>query len=230
MPDASGGRNLKRMIQDVLRSKRLDDCVEKLITLPGRQVINPLISLLLNKDPIVRWRSVMVIGEVLSSLALHDLEGARIIMRRFMWSLNDESGGIGWGAPESMCVTISKSEILGREYGSIVISYLDPDGNFLEYEPLQRGLLWGICYLAKARPDLVVNAKPHLEKYLESADSYVRGLAVIAVNLLEMRESLDKLLTLVSDKNEFLIYEDDSFRALTVGASAVEAIKNLKLN
>jgi hypothetical protein len=69
-----------------------------------------------------------------------------------------------------------------------------------------------------------------LGKYLESADPHVRGLATIAVKLLQMRGSLDKLLTLVSDKNEFLIYEHDSFRASTVGASADEAIKSLKLN
>lgn len=25
------------------------------------------------------------------------MDSARIVMRRLMWSLNDESGGIGWG-------------------------------------------------------------------------------------------------------------------------------------
>ena len=57
MTDAYGGRNVKRMILDVLQSERLDECIETLISIPGSEVISPLISFLLNKDHIVSWRS-----------------------------------------------------------------------------------------------------------------------------------------------------------------------------
>ncbi len=229
-PDVSGGRNLKRIVLEALRVARLSDAVREIVSLPERQVINPLISFLLNKDPIVRWRSVIVIGDVLSNLALKDMEGARVIMRRFMWSLNDESGGIGWGAPEAMCVCIGKSDKIADEFHHMVVSYLEPEGNYLEYEPLQRGLLWGIAYLAQTRPNSVLEAKPYIGAYLDSKDSHVRGLATIVVKRLGLAECLKKLQELVPDKNEFFTYEDDCIKMFTVGEKASEAIKFLDQN
>jgi len=44
---------------------------------------------------------------VISNLTEKEMESARVIMRRLMWSLNDESGDIGWGAPEAMAEIIA---------------------------------------------------------------------------------------------------------------------------
>lgn len=228
--DGSGGRNLKRIVLDILRSKYLGDCIKAIISLPERQAINPLISFLLHSEPVVRWRAVIAIGEVVSKLASRDAESARVIMRRFMWSLNDESGGIGWGAPESMCVSVAKSDIIALEYCPIIVSYLDIDGNYLEYEPLQRGLLWGINYLAQTQRDLVVTAKPHLTKYLDSKDSHVRGFATMAVRFLNVKDSLEKLRMLTSDESQFSTYEEDSIKTFTVGEKASEAIVHFDIN
>ena len=41
-------------------------------------------------------------GAVVANLAEKDMESARVVMRRLMWSLNDESGDIGWSRPEAM--------------------------------------------------------------------------------------------------------------------------------
>ena len=60
-------------------------------------------------------------GEVVSKIAENDLEFARIIMRRPMLNLNDESGGIGWGAPEAMGEIMARSEKLAEEYHKILI-------------------------------------------------------------------------------------------------------------
>jgi len=96
------GRAVKQMVMDLLKSDDFDQKEDKLCRLPGRQVINPLFSFLCHSDQKVKWRAVTAMGVVVSNLAKKDMESARIIMRRLMWSLNDESGGIGWGAPETM--------------------------------------------------------------------------------------------------------------------------------
>jgi len=36
-----------------------------------------------------------------------------------MWSLNDESGGIGWGAPEAMGAIMARHTGLADEYANI---------------------------------------------------------------------------------------------------------------
>ncbi len=80
------------------------------------------------------------------------MEKARIVLRRIMWNLNDESGGIGWGSPEAMGEILGQSPELAREFNSILFSYLDPDGNYLEHEMLQRGVLWGIGTYLESNP------------------------------------------------------------------------------
>jgi hypothetical protein len=94
------GRAVKQIVLDLLKSDDFDQKEDELRRLPGRQVINPLFSFLCHSDQKVKWRAVTAMGVVVSDLAKKDMESARIIMRRLMWSLNDESGGIGWGAPE----------------------------------------------------------------------------------------------------------------------------------
>ncbi|MBW2266921.1 MAG: HEAT repeat domain-containing protein [Deltaproteobacteria bacterium] len=128
-------------------------------------------------------------GAVVANLAEQDMESARVIMRRLMWSLNDESGGIGWGAPEAMGEIIASHDGLAKEYVSVLISYVRKEGNFLEYEPLQRGAVWGVGRVAQVRPELVQDAGPHLLPYLESTDAAVRGLAAWAVGLLGVEEA-----------------------------------------
>lgn len=229
-PDAYGGRNLKRLVLDILGQQCWKDCAGRILSLPERQVINPLISLMLHNDSIIRWRAVIAIGEVVNKLVSRDMEGARIVMRRFMWSLNDESGGIGWGAPEAMCACIARNEKIADEFGHIVVSYLNPDGNYLEYEPLQRGLLWGIVHVAQTCPDVVNAAKPFLVSYLDSGDAHVRGLAVMALNLLGVKGSVERLSGLISDSSCFSTYVNDEIKTFTVGEKASEALETLQKN
>ena len=57
---------------------------------------------MLDRDELIRWRAVSAMGIVTAALADARMDAARVIMRRMMWQLNDESGGIGWGIPEAM--------------------------------------------------------------------------------------------------------------------------------
>jgi len=182
------GRELKRKVLGILRSSDWEAAQTELCEIPGRRAINPLFSFLLHEDEEVRWRAIAAMGAVVDNLARTDIEAARVIMRRLMWSLNDESGGIGWGAPEAMGEIMARNGRLAEEYSPILLSFLDEGGNFLEYEALQRGLLWGLVRLGRQRPELVRGAARHLPKYLESDDATVRGLAARAVELLEVRE------------------------------------------
>ena len=46
----------------------------------------------------IKWHAVSALGAIVAALAEKEMESARIIMRRLMWSLNDESGSIGSGS------------------------------------------------------------------------------------------------------------------------------------
>ena len=171
------GRTLKKKIGVLLKSGDLDRAILELTQLRGKQVINPLLSFLQDTDEDTKWTAVKAIGAIVAKMADEDMESARVVMRRLMWNLNDESGGIGWGSPEAMGEIMATHEGLAKEYVHILISYTRKDGNYLEHEVLQRGLLWAIGRLCKVRPHLLRDAASHLIPYLHSRDGTVRDLA-----------------------------------------------------
>ncbi len=222
------GRATKRRIYHLLNSPDLASALDEISRLPRRQVINPLFSLLYNRDQDVRWAAIKAMGAVVAKLADEDMESARVIMRRLMWNLNDESGGIGWGSPEAMGEILANHEGLAKEYAPIMISYAMANGNYLEHEILQRGLLWGIGRLGQVRPHLLKKAAQHLLPYLDSPDATVRGLASRAVGLLKLDEASSKLKSLRGDKNEIQIYKDHKVVSCRVMDLAEEALKGLE--
>ena len=147
-------KKLKRKIRALLAKGDFAGAMEEIRGFPARQAINPLISFLCDKDEDIKKKAVRAMGLIVSKLADHDIESARVIMRRLMWSLNDESGGIGWGAPEAMAEIMSKHEKLAEEYFKILISYSEPGKNYIENSALQESVRNGIKRLSKARPKL----------------------------------------------------------------------------
>ncbi|UCD78020.1 MAG: HEAT repeat domain-containing protein, partial [Desulfobacterales bacterium] len=143
----------------------------------------------------------------------------------FIWQLNEESGGIGWGCPESMAEAMALNERLADEYGSILISYIQPEGNYLEHETLQRGVIWGVGRLAHPRPSYARSAAAFLLPYMESTDPILRGLAVWAATPIAGRESIARLKQLVDDHDEISIYSAGQTAQYSIGQLASEALR-----
>jgi HEAT repeat protein len=221
------GRSLKKRVLELLHSEEGDGALETLCRLPPRQVINPLFSFFNSPDQDVKWSAVNAAGAVVARLAEEDMEGARVIMRRLMWYLNDESGGIGWGCPEAMGEIMARHGALAEEYVQILTSYTREEQNYLEHEMLQRGLLWGIGRLSRVRPGLVKLAPPRLVPYLASGDGSVRGHAAWVSGILEFVEARPALEPLAKDEAEFEIYIDRSLTTWRVKDAATEALRKL---
>ncbi len=175
-----GNRERKARIGGLLGQDDFKNALETFRLMPGRQAVNPLFSFLYSGEEKIRWRAVTAMGAVVGHLADTAMESARVVMRRFMWNLNDESGGIGWGSPEAMGEITAGHAGLADEFACILVSYIDPHGNFLEHELLQRGSLWGVGRLAHARPLMAKPAAPFLSPFFDSPDPFLRGTAIWA--------------------------------------------------
>ena len=222
------GRSLKQKVLNLLKSGDLDHAIDQLSQLPARHVINPLFSFLYHPDEQIKWQAVTAMGAIVSKLADEDLESARVIIRRLMWNLNDESGGIGWGSPEAMGEILACHETLAKEYSQILISYARENGNFQEHPLMQRGVLWGIGRLAQTNSELVKDAAPYLIPYLDSSDATIRGLAVWVLGLLEVEEAHLKIEKLVEDESGLKIFIDRRLIKCKVKELAEEALGNRK--
>lgn len=226
-------RQIKQEVLTLLATEDLEHINQEISRYSEKELVNPLFSALSRPEELVRWHAISVFGQVVPRLADQDMEAARIVMRRFLWSLNDESGGIGWGAPEAMAEIMLHHDRLAAEYLHMLLSYLRPDGplahqdgNFLELPALQRGLLWGIGRLAAGRATELVKRGviADLTPYLLAEDGGVRGMAAWALGHLDDDAARVVLRPFADDIHPVHLYQDGRMRIVTVAELVREAL------
>ncbi len=215
-----GSRKLKTRVSLLLKNENFENEISKIREIPARQVINPLFSLFYDADQLLKWRAVTAMGVVVSHLADTDIESARVIMRRLMWNLNDESGGIGWGSPEAMGDIMARHGRLAEEYHNILFSYIHPQGNYIEHDILQQGVLWGIGRLVNVNPQLLRESADLLCPYLNSSDSELRGLASWSARHYETKMITPMIKERKEDNETFMFYSDGYIVKRTVASFA----------
>jgi len=220
-------RTLKKKLLAFLQTDDFVHNLDHLRELPARQAVNPLFSFFHHREPLIRWRAVTSMGIITAFLAETEMESARVIMRRLMWTLNDESGGIGWGSPEAMGDIMARSHDLACEFGCILVSYIREEANYLEHPVLQRGVLWGLGRLGHVYPEYMRVAAPAFHPFLQSADPYHRGLAAWAITPLADDNAVPLLEDLTRDETAIILYTDMRFISTTVAHLAGEALKHL---
>lgn len=227
----AGQRNLKKTVLALLPGPDIDRILSLLTAHPPEALLNALFSGICHADPKTRWHAITAMGATVARLADQDMEAARVVMRRFMWSLNDESGGIGWGAPEAMAECLALHAGLAEEYTKILVSFMREDGFYLELPALQRGLMWGVARVAQVRPDLLRawQADRYLPPYLDSEDSMVRALAARASGQLRVVAAREKIACGLGNSTEFPLYADHRLTTVTTDQLAREALAALAL-
>jgi HEAT repeat protein len=221
------GRQSKRILGDLLAADDIRSSIETIRQYPARQSVNFLLSFFYDKDHLIRWRAIAAFGRVVAGLADENMESARVMMRRLMWNLNDEPGGIGWGSPEAMGEAAARHAGLAREFATILRSYVRPDENFLEHEMLQRGALWGVGRLAETQPEQLPETDVFLMPFLTSTDPYHRGFSEWALGNLKSRTAVEGLERLAEDKNEILFFSHLALATVTVGELAKAALNQI---
>lgn len=223
------GREIKRRVLAALREPDWEERLRSL-ELPEQSLVAPLFASLYSKDRTVRWHGVSAFGTVVPRLAERRMESARVVMRRFIWNLNDESGGIGWGSPEAMGEIMAQNGRLADEYHRILLTYLihkeGPD-NFLEHLPLREGAYWGAARLAQARPWLVQPFAPYLVRALSDEDSpYSLAHVCLCLRSLEAvaHRAQERLEDLRRDRRSVCVYWSREFITTTVGALADQVL------
>lgn len=215
------GRKTKKQVGEILALGSRSQALARLAQIPDAKLTGHLFSYFYNKDELIKFRSVSAMGELVARIADNCLEKARIILRRIMWNLNDESGGIGWGSPEAMGEILSKSSTLAREFRNILFSYLDHKGNHIEHEVLQRGVLWGIgTYLLTAPGDLSDVTREQLQAHLSSKDPVKRGYAIRALSNANVFEYMVLPDSIQADSTSIDIYTGWNFTAARISDMA----------
>lgn len=197
----------KDNVTALLEERKFNELAE--LVVQKRSTLRYLNRLLYDPVALIRWRAIEGMGVVADRLAGEDPEAVRIILRNLLWSINDESGGIGWSAPECIGEIIYRRPELFPEFASIILSYADE-------EMLRRGVVWAAGRIAQARPDLVREALPGMTAFLADPDPVVRGYTLRL--LIIMGESLDltRYRHLLEDRSAVPVYEKGELQEVTV--------------
>ncbi|EKD36072.1 MAG: hypothetical protein ACD_75C01649G0002 [uncultured bacterium] len=226
-------RQLKKRLLEILEKEKLETILQVISGYQEHLLLNPLFIALCNREEKVRCHAVCCFGRIVPAMAMRDMESARIVMRRFLWSLNDESGGIGWGAPEAMAEIMCHSERLRSEYLHMLISYMREDGderfqdgNYIELPMLQRGLLWGIGRLCQLHRGEMIEHRigGDVAAYLNSPDSHVIGLAIRCLGMLGASSESARIAPFLKNNTELSLFIDDAIQHVTVAQITEHAL------
>ncbi len=223
----NSGRAIKQMVLHALRSGEMISLLEKADEAFVRKTVNPLFGFIQSTDENIKWAAVISMGRAVAKIADLDMEAARIILRRLMWNLNDESGGIGWGSPEAMGEILAQHRALANEFAGILFSYAREDGNYLEYVLLQRGLLWGIGRLVQTDPAFGEREVECLLPFLGSEDATVRALCAWIMGVAGVAESRRDLKRLMNDDSRVRLFMNMALVEVQVAELAEEALKRM---
>ena len=178
-------RQVKERIKVQLQSQQWQEHLPA-ITAGGIAHVGPLFAMLL-LGPLMMHRAAHALGGLCAKLVTVAPEQGRNIIRRLMWHMNEESGNIGWGIPESFAECLAQNALLAKEYHRILESYImdtKQEDNFCDNNILRRSCFWAVGRLAQERPELCLGARSWLVKGLEDEDMPCRGMAAWALTQL----------------------------------------------
>lgn len=91
----------RRLDYPEMRDWLIDRDFSAVLELASRQrrTLSFLTALTYDRQALVAWRAIEALGLVAAQMAEEDPEYVRVHLRRMLWLLSDESGGVGWRAP-----------------------------------------------------------------------------------------------------------------------------------
>lgn len=105
-----------------------------------------------------KWRAVWGLGVLVGDRQLVSQEQATDLLRRFFWTLNDESGAVPWGVPEAIGEILAVRPELREAFLPMLCS-LVTDEDMRQTGAIERGVIWALGRVgppvARRAPDAV---------------------------------------------------------------------------
>ncbi len=216
-----GKADLKKRARHLLEAGSYDELVA--IAKQDKSILSRLISLSYDKEDVISWRSMEAIGLIGRELAGENrTEVMRDINRRLLWSMGDESGGIGWSAAEILGEIIMNNPEGFLEIIPVLWSYR-------EEEMFRAGTIWAMSRIAMVRPDLVRFTLDDLKTMLEDKNPAVRGYAAWAIGIIDGSSARENIKKLLDDNSDVDFYRHGELVKTSV-AAIVKDVLSMQAN
>ncbi len=173
-------------------------------------------------DENLRWPAIEAIAELMGRW-WHESTRERVheYIRRLLWLLNDESGGMGWSAPEAIAEMCARIPELLEPYGHIMISYI------LKGQGLLNGSLWAIGRLGKQVKEVLCVDQVKVLAAFDKDEPETLALAAWAMGETDFAPAVPNLAMLRDRKEIVRIYIDGHFQEKSLGNWANEAVAKI---
>jgi len=210
-------QKLRLLLQERNHSRLVELCEQ------DRHAWNELRFRLYDMDEKIRWSAIEAVAQVMKRLwEAGKKDKVREYMRNLFWSLNDESGGIGWSAPQTIAEMIVNIPELLNPFGSMMIAHS------LDEPPLVKSGLWGIGRLGRRVEESVDFFKDLVLSKFQIDDPEILSLAAWALGEVRYRPALPFLEVLKEREETARIYTDGEFHEKHLGQWVRESIEKIE--
>lgn len=223
----------KRIVQQALESNDLDRVDE--LAQQDRKILSLLIRMAYDKETLAGWRAIKAIGRAAQTLAKTDPECLRETARRLLWSLSDESGGIGWAAPEILGEIVVADPEKFSDLIPLIAAVYD-----VEEQVFKAGVVYALARIAENAPEQVGGYQKIIISSLVDRDPLVRIYALELVERLWGQKSLNTIWSeayklkvinsiqaMANDKSVVWIYENSNYFDVVVGEESINVLKKI---
>jgi hypothetical protein len=194
MPSASRKAELRRLLE------RRDPASLRAWAEANRGALRLAFSLTFAQDELLRQRAIEAVGIIAGHLAQTDRGVVRDYLRRLLWLMNDESGGLGWHAPEAIGeILVNVPELIG-EFAPLLPHYLAE-------EPFEAGTHRAIHRIAEIRPQVFTPYLADLRRSLGDPDPAIRALGASVVLVVDPGGGRAAVEKLRHDGRRFTMYD-----------------------
>lgn len=180
-------------------------------------------TLIYETDEEVLWPAIEAIGELMRRRwSAGREEFVREYIRGLLWSLSDESGGIGWNAPQTIAEIIVRIPELAVPYASMAIS------RALEEPPLLPSGLWAIGRLGPLAGPAVDFCKEAMLTSFKHSDPRILALAAWAAGQTGFAPAMLFLLNMEERPEPVRLWVDGHFEEKPLEEWAAQAIGRIQ--
>lgn len=180
---------------------------------------------LYDPDARARWTAVREIGAYAEGEASDDK--VRRLLQRLVWSLNDESGAVGWGAPAAIGEILARRPGFQPEFAGLFPQWLANEDVVLDNAILDAGAIWALGRLGPGAPIHHDDPAALLRPFLERGAAAVRGAAAWSAGRLGLDVLVPGLEPLRDDPGPVALLVGSEVRDCTVADLTREALGRL---
>lgn len=211
---------VQSQVRDLLRQRDLESLVVHCEA--DRRFWKALRFSLYDPDDDLVWPAIEGVGRLMRRWWESGREEkVREYVRSLLWSLNDESGGIGWNAPQAIAETIALIPSLLNPYASMMLS------RALDEPPLHDSALWAVGRLGERVTDVLLAFEALALNVFRSSSPRTLGLACWGMGAARLESALPHIRALLERYEPVRIYREGIFVEKGLGEWAREAVSRI---